>query len=51
MAHKAASGRSSMIEPVALKDFFLAFFSSALVVCAGAMCALLLAFGRLRGSI
>jgi hypothetical protein len=37
-----------MIEPVALKDFFLAFFSAAMVVLAGAFYALLFAYARVK---
>ena len=37
-----------MIEPVALKDFFLMFFSSALVIMAGASYALLFAWSKLH---
>jgi hypothetical protein len=37
-----------MIEPVALKDFFLAFFSAAMVVLTGALYALLFAYARVR---
>jgi uncharacterized membrane protein len=38
-----------MIEPVALKDFFLTFFSAAMVIMAGALYALLFAYARVRG--
>lgn len=37
-----------MIEPVALKDFFLTFFSSAMVIMTGALYALLFAYARVR---
>jgi hypothetical protein len=37
-----------MIEPVALKDFFIAFFSSALIILAGASYALLFAWSRIN---
>src|SRR5512147_1388978 len=37
-----------MIEPVALKDFFLTFFSAAMVVLAGALYALLFAYARVK---
>ena len=37
-----------MIEPVALKDFFLMFFSAATVVLAGALYALLFAYARVK---
>jgi hypothetical protein len=37
-----------MIEPVALKDFFLAFFSAAMVLVFGALYALLFAQARIR---
>jgi hypothetical protein len=37
-----------MIEPVALKDFFLTFFSAAMVVVAGALYALLFAYARVK---
>lgn len=36
-----------MLEPVALKDFFITFFSSALVILAGASYALLYAWSHL----
>ncbi len=36
-----------MIQPVDFQDFFIAFFSSALVICAGALYALFFAFARL----
>lgn len=39
-----------MIEPVALQDFFLAFFSAAMTVVMGALYALLFALGKLRQS-
>jgi uncharacterized membrane protein len=37
-----------MIEPVALKDFFLTFFSAAMVILSGALYALLFAYARVR---
>jgi len=37
-----------MIEPVALKDFFITFFSSALIILAGAAYALLFAWSRIN---
>jgi multisubunit Na+/H+ antiporter MnhB subunit len=37
-----------MIEPVALKDFFLTFFSAAMVIMTGAMYALLFAYARVK---
>lgn len=37
-----------MIEPVALKDFFLCFFSAALVIITGALYALLFAYSRIK---
>jgi len=37
-----------MIEPVALKDFFLTFFSAAMVILAGALYALLFAYARVK---
>jgi hypothetical protein len=37
-----------MIEPVALKDFFLTFFSAAMVILSGALYALLFAWARVR---
>ncbi len=37
-----------MIEPVALKDFFLTFFSAAMVILCGALYALLFAYARVR---
>jgi hypothetical protein len=37
-----------MIEPVALKDFFLTFFSAAMVVLTGALYALLFAYSRVK---
>jgi uncharacterized membrane protein len=37
-----------MIEPVALKDFFLTFFSAAMVILTGALYALLFAWARVR---
>jgi len=38
-----------MIEPVELKDFFIVFFSGAMVIMAGALYALLFAWSRLQG--
>lgn len=37
-----------MIEPVALEDFFITFFSSALVIVFGALYALLFAWSRVK---
>jgi hypothetical protein len=37
-----------MIEPVALKDFFITFFSSALIILAGASYALLFAWSKVN---
>lgn len=37
-----------MIEPVALKDFFLTFFSAAMVIVTGALYALLFAYARVK---
>ncbi|HYP67507.1 MAG TPA: hypothetical protein VEP67_04570 [Thiobacillaceae bacterium] len=37
-----------MIEPVALKDFFITFFSAALVIISGALYALLFAYARIK---
>ena len=37
-----------MIEPVAVKDFFLTFFSAAMVILSGALYALLFAYARVR---
>jgi hypothetical protein len=37
-----------MIEPVALKDFFLTFFSAAMVIMSGGLYALLFAYARVR---
>ena len=39
-----------MIEPVALKDFFITFFSAALVILSGASYAGLYAWAKLRGN-
>lgn len=39
-----------MLEPVALKDFFITFFSSALIIMAGASYALLFAWSKINGS-
>lgn len=38
-----------MIEPVALKDFFITFFSAAMVIMAGGLYALLFAYARIKG--
>ncbi|MEQ1529237.1 MAG: hypothetical protein ABL925_07965, partial [Methylococcales bacterium] len=40
----------TMIEPVAMKDFFITFFSSALIIMAGASYALLYAWSKLRAN-
>lgn len=37
-----------MIEPVALKDFFLTFFSAAMVIMSGGLYALLFAYARIK---
>jgi hypothetical protein len=37
-----------MIEPVALKDFFLTFFSAAMVIMTGGLYALLFAYSRIK---
>lgn len=37
-----------MLEPVALKDFFITFFSAAMVIMSGGLYALLFAYARLR---
>jgi uncharacterized membrane protein len=37
-----------MIEPVALKDFFLTFFSAAMVILSGALYAMLFAYARVK---
>jgi hypothetical protein len=37
-----------MIEPVALKDFFLTFFSAAMVIMTGGLYALLFAYARVK---
>lgn len=37
-----------MIEPVALQDFFITFFSAAMVIMSGGLYALLFAYARLR---
>jgi len=37
-----------MIEPVELQDFFVVFFSGAMVIMAGALYALLFAWSRLQ---
>lgn len=39
-----------MIEPVALQDFFVAFFSSALIILAGAGYALLFAWSKVNSN-
>ena len=39
-----------MIEPVALKDFFITFFSSALIIMAGASYALLFAWSKVNSN-
>lgn len=39
-----------MIEPVALKDFFITFFSSALIIMAGAGYALLFAWSKVNAN-
>jgi hypothetical protein len=38
-----------MIEPVALADFFITFFSAAMVILFGALYALLFAYSRVKG--
>jgi hypothetical protein len=40
-----------MIEPVALKDFFITFFSSALIIMAGASYALLFAWSKVNSQL
>ena len=40
-----------MIEPVALEDFFITFFSSALIILAGASYALLFAWSKVNSAI
>jgi hypothetical protein len=37
-----------MVEPVALKDFFITFFSSALIILSGASCALLFTWSKVN---
>lgn len=37
-----------MLEPVALRDFFITFFSAAMVIMAGGLYALLFAYSRLK---
>ena len=37
-----------MIEPVALQNFFLTFFSAAMVILTGALYALLFAYARVK---
>ena len=39
-----------MLEPVALKDFFITFFSSALIIMAGASYALLFAWSKVNSN-
>jgi hypothetical protein len=39
-----------MIEPVALKDFFITFFSAALIIMAGASYALLFAWSKVNAN-
>jgi len=39
-----------MIEPVALKDFFITFFSAALIIMAGASYALLFAWSKVAAN-
>ncbi|PPD30820.1 MAG: hypothetical protein CTY19_15400 [Methylomonas sp.] len=39
-----------MIEPIALKDFFISFFSSALIILAGAGYALLYAWSKIKSN-
>ncbi len=39
-----------MVEPVALKDFFITFFSSALIIMAGASYALLFAWSKVNAN-
>ena len=41
----------NMIEPVALKDFFITFFSSALIIMAGASYALLFAWSKVNSRL
>lgn len=38
-----------MVEPVALSDFFISFFSGALIILSAAVYAALFAWGKLRG--
>lgn len=40
-----------MLEPVALKDFFITFFSSALIIMAGASYALLFAWSKVNTNL
>jgi hypothetical protein len=40
-----------MIEPVALKDFFITFFSAALIIMAGASYALLFAWSKINPNV
>jgi len=40
--------KTFMLEPVALKDFFITFFSSALIIMAGASYALLFAWSKVK---
>jgi hypothetical protein len=42
--------RDIMIEPIALKDFFISFFSSALIILAGAGYALLYAWSKIKSN-
>lgn len=44
------SGPLFMIEPVALQDFFITFFSSALIILAGASYALLFAWSKVNAT-
>jgi len=44
----ACKKEPQMIEPVALKDFFLTFFSAAMVIMTGGLYALLFAYARLK---
>ncbi len=39
-----------MIDPVEMQNFFMAFFSGAMVIMLGALYALLLAWGRIKSS-
>jgi hypothetical protein len=51
VAGAARAEGDTMIEPVALQDFFLSFFSAAMVIVAGALYALLFALGKQRRSV